>query len=380
MRSVIKAVMLWGSLLCVNAVLLSAQDKDLSWSGEWGSFVSAQSAHGVRYQGAGVSISGCEQQRCNFAIQVENGNDHGAAKGYLEVQSPTSAVAHLVALEEEHCTLRLTQLPSASAIEVRVGQGDCRYFLTSGANFTGSYGLHSRDGYVSDDLPSCFAATSPAKLALCRSEKLVESQRQWLHQYWRVAEVSEPSGGEELLQEHAAEEKIQSGCEEKSQEMLETCLATAYSRSREELESRMAAWRTSVLEPGDSEEAAAKAKAIAGRYRRHFANGDIAGDHFTSTDKMTITALGKNAIHFDLELEFYNGHECSLEGKANYSRAGFFVFQQKSESEEDPECIFEIIPGKDGVKLNDPTGGCKLMSCGARGGYNGAEFLFHQRY
>ena len=131
--------------------------------------------------------------------------------------------------------------------------------------------------------------------------------------------------------------------------------------------------------PGDPGNAAKTAAAIAGKYRHSFPNSDVQGDNFLSADTLAIKMLPNQAIAYDVELEFYNGHECSLKGTATYRRAGFFVDQQKTGEPASPLCVFEIRPQDDGVQLLDPTGACKRISCGERGGYNGAHFRFRDR-
>ncbi|GGA63301.1 hypothetical protein GCM10011507_13690 [Edaphobacter acidisoli] len=373
----VKALALWAAVLFCAAGISCAQDAASAWVGEWGAFQAA-SMNGTRYSGAGLSISNCAAGRCEFAIQVmKSDGGNGGAKGFLALQSPTMAVAHLVSFGEEHCTLQLALSAAAPEIEVRPGGGDCSYYQTPGVKFEGKFPLHSRVHYVDDEIASCFAAASKVKLALCRNEQLSKQKTQWMIQYLQVQELSDVSAAEELNREGVAEAALFAGCEHAA--VVDGCLRDAFSKSQRELEARMQAWHDTVTEPGDPVVAAVKAKEIAGRYRRRFANGDVTGDHFTSIDKMTITALA-NAVDFDLHLEFYNGHECSLKGKATYARAGSFVYLQKSDDAQEPECVFEIVPEKNGVKLKDKTGGCKMMSCGERGGYGGEGFTFKERY
>lgn len=157
------------------------------------------------------------------------------------------------------------------------------------------------------------------------------------------------------------------------------CLTDDFAQSTKELEARQAAWLEGVTAPGNPGKAAQAATAIVGSYRHSFPNSDVQGDNFLSTDTLKITELPDNAIHYSLELQFYNGHECSLEGTANFRRAGFFVDQQKTDQLKFPLCVLEILPDENGVKIADPTGACKMMSCGERGGYNGAQFSFKDR-
>lgn len=81
-----------------------------------------------------------------------------------------------------------------------------------------------------------------------------------------------------------------------------------------------------------------------------------------------------------IHLQFYNGQEFPLEETAIYKSAGFFVDQEKTDQREFPLCVFEILPHENGVKFADPSGACKIMSYGERGGYNGAQFSFKDRH
>ncbi|MFL5034807.1 MAG: hypothetical protein ACJ8EC_07280, partial [Microvirga sp.] len=55
---------------------------------------------------------------------------------------------------------------------------------------------------------------------------------------------------------------------------------------------------------------------LEGVYRRSFRNGDISGAKFTSTDVLEILAVEKGRAYFRTELNFFNGHLCSLAGIA----------------------------------------------------------------
>ena len=96
---------------------------------------------------------------------------------------------------------------------------------------------------------------------------------------------------------------------------------------------------------------------------------------------LTITPVGRASIHFDAHLEFYNGHTCDLSGGALYRKNGSFVYDDKpsTSNSTDPVCHLGIKPTATGVTFEDYTGGCKMTSCGERGGWNGASFTFAER-
>ena len=362
---------------CASAVAF-AQSASSPWAGEWGIFKQMPSTDVRRFEGHGLSISDCAEQHCAFSVLVQNKAGQGSATGFLQVYSDTEAVAHLLSEKMEHCSLRLTLDPTHSSISVQQDAGDCSYFQTPGATFVQSYALHARVRYVSYDTAACFAAVDPALLTLCTSQELSEQQSKWQLLFYEGADLDDQrSGLTEMVKEQAAQDSLMQNCDRAGH--VAECLTAGFAQSAKELEARQAAWLEEVTAPGDPGKAAQAAAAIAGNYQRSFPNGDVQGDNFLSTDTLRITDLPHNAIHYTLELQFYNGHECSLEGTANYRRAGFFVDQQKTDQPKFPLCVFEILPDENGVKFADPTGACKMMSCGERGGYNGAQFSFKDR-
>lgn len=362
---------------CASAVAC-AQSVSSPWAGEWGIFKQMPSTDVQRFEGHGLSISDCAEQHCAFSVLVQDKAGQGSATGFLQMYSGTEAVAHLFSEKKERCSLRLTLDPTQASISVQQDAGDCSNFQTPGATFVQSYALHARERYVSYDTAACFAAVDPALLTLCTSKELSEQQSKWQLLFYEVADLDDQrSGLTEMVREQAAQDSLMRSCNSPGQ--VADCVAAGFAQSTKELKAHQAAWLEGVTAPGDPGKAAQAVAAIVGNYRRSFPNGDVQGDNFLSTDTLKITELPDAAIHYSLELQFYNGHECSLEGTANYRRAGFFVDQQKTDQPKFPLCVFEILPGENGVKFADPTGACKMMSCGERGGYNGAQFSFKDR-
>ncbi len=77
------------------AAVCRAQGVAAAWTGEWGSFQA--SAVDLSWPpGRGLSVSRCDGPRCTFSITVQVKQAHGDAVGYLDVQSETVAVAHLI--------------------------------------------------------------------------------------------------------------------------------------------------------------------------------------------------------------------------------------------------------------------------------------------
>jgi hypothetical protein len=142
-----------------------------------------------------------------------------------------------------------------------------------------------------------------------------------------------------------------------------------------------AAFIAGYTDRGDPDLATKVAARIAGRYRHSFESGDVQGDSYRATDTLTLTPISRNSIHFNVHLNFYNGHTCSLSGGALFRKDGSFVFDDvPADADSDSVCHLAIVPTTNGVELHDLTGsGCKNISCGERGGYNGAGFSLSDR-
>ncbi|WP_058187444.1 hypothetical protein [Terracidiphilus gabretensis] len=324
-----------------------------------------------RYEGAGLSVTDCAGSQCQASFEVLGRTFHGDAKGDLLIEGETQAIVRLGYKEEEKCTLTLKKTSaSVSEINVSLRSGDCSYFETPGASFEHSYALRSKATFWGDDIPRCFVGDSRAAEALCASKTLSEQEHTWGALVWEVADLGEPR-----LDKSVEEQKILKSCDAASD--IGACIGTTFSQSTANLLARKNAWIASVTEPGDSEEAKRAIDAIQGSYEHTFQNGDVSGDKYQSTDTLDIRRISDTSIHFDVHLEFYNGHECNREGTAIYRRAGLFAEQEKGD--EGKLCVFEIIPSSKGVQLGDPTGACRLTDCGVRGGYNNAAFSMHEK-
>ncbi len=69
-----------------------------------------------------------------------------------------------------------------------------------------------------------------------------------------------------------------------------------------------------------------------------------------------------------------------LSGGALFRKDGDFVYDDSTDrSPNNPVCHLDIKPTPKGVEFEDFTGGCKLIACGERGGWNGASFNFTER-
>lgn len=354
----------------------AAQMPDSGWAGEWGqfTFVPASSKRVAYYEGAGLSLTDCTNQRCHFSFDVDAKASYGRVEGDLLIDNEEKAVARLLdsTQKEEKCTLALEKTTGAKpSIIVTPRTGDCSYFLTPGASFEHTYSLRSRTPFYVSDVPQCFVSTERAMTALCTSQSLAAQEWAWELLFYGVDDLSRTKSGYEEMQNKDAERaQMLHSCDSAPDAV--GCLAKAFAQSTSDLKARRAAWEDSVTEPGDTYAAQQAIAKIAGSYRHTSPNGDVQGNKFETTDTLEITPVSDTAIHVRVHLFFFNGHECYHDGVASYREAGLFAEHVKGI--DGKECVFEVLPTSTGIKLTDPTGMCRMNDCGARGGYGGREF------
>lgn len=110
--------------------------------------------------------------------------------------------------------------------------------------------------------------------------------------------------------------------------------------------------------------------AIEGVYKHRFQNGLVTGDRYESEDVVEIVRYDDARIYVRAELQFFNGHECSISGIARYDN-GKFVYDEPPSDAGAQLCHFEV--GADGkvIRFGDDNGACRSSHCGARGGLDG---------
>lgn len=105
---------------------------------------------------------------------------------------------------------------------------------------------------------------------------------------------------------------------------------------------------------------------LAGRYSRHFRNGNIDGDVYWSDDVVEIVPIDATHAYFRISLHFFNGHGCSLHGVAKAQGSGLDYYAPPKNYM--PNCHMTLSRQGKWLKLDDHEGTCQ-MTCGARGGY-----------
>lgn len=75
-------------------------------------------------------------------------------------------------------------------------------------------------------------------------------------------------------------------------------------------------------------------------------------------------------MYFRVSLKFENGHFCSISGIAARDQ-GRLTFYETTYGN---GCVMHVVPTSKSITLDDPTGQCRMMSCGARGTYGYEKF------
>jgi hypothetical protein len=108
--------------------------------------------------------------------------------------------------------------------------------------------------------------------------------------------------------------------------------------------------------------------ALAGVYKHRFSNGDVQGEKYTSEDILEIVPVDADAAYVRLHLEFFNGHECGIEGVARQAGQNL-VYAGPADADGKP-CRLTLASKPDGIHIyEDENGACRNQTCGMRGGY-----------
>lgn len=135
---------------------------------------------------------------------------------------------------------------------------------------------------------------------------------------------------------------------------------------------------------------------LAGVYKERFANGLVSGESYESENILELVEVSPDRMYVRLALEFFNGHQCSLWGVAHRERlsSGTERLSYRPRRAEmaplsagDPPCQLSITLEADPknakaspqVTLHDEGGGCRMLTCGARGSYEGISFPSEKR-
>ncbi len=368
-----------GIAMCAGLAVAHAQDASL-WQGEWGAFAGRDAQDGRR-----LSIYGCMNAACMFSIEARSKAGHtGASSHNLTIMSDTKAVAVLPGeTSDSVCRLHFERraVPTPSIVVQADGDTCTRYYSTSSAvTMSGDYPFRSATNYGGIHADECFLDDSASRLATCTQPEVSALEQKWQELAGEFP-LQPPASKNQTAYEHTKEmdDAILSSCNRDLNSAK--CLTTRYTTEIAAMQVKKDSYLDGTIVRGDPAEGGRMAAKIAGQYRHRFPNGDVEGDKFTSTDTLTIRPVGAASIHFDVHLNFYNGHECSLSGGALFRKDRSFVFDDsvRNSLAETPACRLAIIPTGEGVRLQDITGGCKLNYCGERGSWDGEGFTFMER-
>jgi hypothetical protein len=114
--------------------------------------------------------------------------------------------------------------------------------------------------------------------------------------------------------------------------------------------------------------AAPSAFDLAGHYSYSFRNGNVSGEQYRSTDTLDIVARDRTHAVFDIQLNFYNGHECSLGGEAVLEGRALVYREMTPLIEGEPPCVLRLWRDRGRMRWDDGDNSCKAY-CGARGSF-----------
>ena len=107
-----------------------------------------------------------------------------------------------------------------------------------------------------------------------------------------------------------------------------------------------------------------------GVYERRFENGLVSGERFESTNSLDIFRIDDQSALVEIDLAFYNGHECAFTGV--FQVEGESLVYREPESEVPDyrgQCVLTVARENGEMMFGDESGNCR-DTCGARGGYN----------
>jgi hypothetical protein len=355
-------------LLCIAT---AAHAQQSSWQGEWGPSDDSASR---------LTLSDCTSTACSFTLQHDNSAGQRCSTSEhqsLTLTSPTEATSTLTSFgAAKSCILHLHR--AASTIAITQSGSDCNYWCAGTADFNTTLTQRSTTVYTGAHSDECLHHAGPARMATCIDPALSTLEQKWNDLYDEFPLIPATKDVPTYKQIENADAKIISDCNPTPNPAA--CVHDHLTADIAAMAVSQQAFIASYTDRGDEATASALATKIAGRYRHSFANGDVQGDHYRSTDTLTITRVGRASISFDAQLNFYNGHECGLSGGALYRKDGAFVFDDdpKNALPDEPVCHLAIKPTAKGIEFQDLTGGCKIY-CGARGSWDGEAFTFNER-
>ena len=115
---------------------------------------------------------------------------------------------------------------------------------------------------------------------------------------------------------------------------------------------------------------------VAGVYKKKFKNSTVNDEDYESEDILEIVPINKTAAYVRMELDFFNGHSCSLSTVFEYEDKGEFIAFADDVRAPGDGCTLKMEVGDKVLRFFDISKGvsdCKIH-CGARGSLDEVEF------
>jgi hypothetical protein len=107
--------------------------------------------------------------------------------------------------------------------------------------------------------------------------------------------------------------------------------------------------------------------ALAGRYYEQFPDGTIDGNHYTGENIVEIVPVTSSAAYLRIELDFFNGHHCSLAGVAS-ATGSELIYREPGYLKDRGDCTIHVRRLGKSLAIDDDSGACNVGHCGSRGG------------
>jgi len=120
--------------------------------------------------------------------------------------------------------------------------------------------------------------------------------------------------------------------------------------------------------------AAFPVSSLAGRYSKHFKNGDVSGANYWSDDVIEIVPVDASHAYFRADLAFYNGHSCAISGIARAVGNTLVYAEKQPPYDGASKCRLTISAKGKALLLDDGENSCKNY-CGARGSLSNFDFV-----
>lgn len=336
---------------------------DFPWVGSWGKTSGSDFNH--------LILSNCNGLKCSFRLvaQVKDGRcsyeGQASLKGTTASLVPSAGEAESFSPNPYGCQLAATL--KENEIEIGTLSEGCKAYCTG--NTTKIERKYPRvSAHPFNDKEKCFTERSAAWTAWCTNPAYTAKDQDLLDLRIK-AENANPSASEKFNNDFA--ESAITNCEKAKD--AGSCLEEKYAAQKStiqtllsESEKKKASFLKEISSPGEENLADKLIAEIEGVYKEKFSNGLVDGTTYKSENILEIVRVSKSSIYFKVHTEFFNGHECNLNGLAKFSSQNSFVYRME-------DCVYLISANEKEILLSDHHGTCK-EACGARGSLQEDKF------